>query len=104
MRYRTIEVHPLGGALGAEVFGADLSQDLDNETFADIHQALLDHLVIFFRDQQLTPERQLAFARRFGSLNIHRYVKGMDAHLELMLIVKERHETKRATIDGDRSF
>ena len=56
MSYKTIDVKPVSGALGAEVEGVDLSADLDNETFDDIHQAFLDHQVIFFRDQHLTPE------------------------------------------------
>jgi len=89
MSYKSIEVRRLAGALGAEVFGADLSADLDNETFDDIHQAYLDHQVIFFRDQDLTPEAQMRFGRRFGSLNIHPYVKGMADHPACMEIIKE---------------
>jgi len=89
MSYKTIDVKPVSGALGAEIFGADLGADLDNETFDDIHQAFLDHQVIFFRDQNLTPEKHKEFGRRFGSLNIHPYVKGMDGHPEIMEIIKE---------------
>lgn len=92
MSYKTIDVKPVAGALGAEIEGADLSADLDNETFDDIHQAFLDHQVIFFRDQHLTPEIHKAFGRRFGTLNIHPYVKGMDGHPEIMEIVKEPGE------------
>ncbi len=87
--YKTIEVKPIAGALGAEIEGADLSADLSNEQFDDIHQAFLDHLVIFFRDQKLTPEKHKEFGRRFGTLNIHPYVKGMEGHPEIMRIVKE---------------
>ena len=53
--YKHIEVHPIAGALGAEVHGVDLSKPLEEETFEEINQAFLDHLVIFFRDQDLTP-------------------------------------------------
>jgi len=92
MTYKNIAVKPVSGALGAEIEGVDLSADLDNETFDDIHQAFLDHQVIFFRDQSLSPEKQIGFGRRFGSLNVHPYVKGMDAHPEAMEIIKEPEE------------
>ncbi len=84
MGYKSIEVRKLAGALGAEILGPDLSADLDNETFDDIHQAFVDHQVIFFRDQNLSPEAHKGFGRRFGRLNIHPYVKGMDGHPEIM--------------------
>ncbi|MDX5365689.1 MAG: TauD/TfdA family dioxygenase, partial [Alphaproteobacteria bacterium] len=89
MGYKTITVKPISGALGAEIEGVDLSKELSNETFDDIHQAFLDHVVIFFRDQHLTHDQHKAFGRRFGTLNIHPYVKGMDGHPEIMQIVKE---------------
>ncbi|MEN9589563.1 MAG: (R)-phenoxypropionate/alpha-ketoglutarate-dioxygenase, partial [Pseudomonadota bacterium] len=49
--YKKIKVQPLAGALGAEVFGIDLSAELDPATFAEVRQAHLEHLVIFFREQ-----------------------------------------------------
>src|SRR3982751_4515717 len=84
-----LNVRRLAGALGAEVSGVDLSQDLPDETIAAIRQALIDHQVIFFRDQALSPERQVAFGRRFGPLNIHPYVAGMAGHPEVMEVIKE---------------
>ncbi|MDE1173323.1 MAG: TauD/TfdA family dioxygenase [Parvibaculaceae bacterium] len=89
MAARRIEVKPISGALGAEIENVDLSRDLDNETFSDIHQAFLDHQVIFFRDQTMTPDQHKAFARRFGSLNVHPYVQGLEGHPEIIEIVKE---------------
>lgn len=89
MGYKSIDIVRSAGALGAEIQGVDLSRHLDNETFDDIHQAFLDHQVIFFRDQNLTPEQHKAFGRRFGPLNIHPYVAGMDDHPEIMEIIKE---------------
>ena len=65
--YTRITVVPLAGALGAEIFGVDIT-DVDQETYVEIHQAFLDHSVIFFRDQDLTPEAQMAFGRLFGPL------------------------------------
>ncbi len=84
-----IDVRRVAGALGAEIGGVDLSQPLADETIAAIRKALVEHQVIFFRDQTLTPEQQLAFGRRFGPLNIHPYVKGMAEHPEVMEIIKE---------------
>lgn len=88
-----IEVKPISGALGAEIAGVDLSDDLSNEAFDAVHQAFLDHHVIFFRGQNsLTPEAHKAFGRRFGTLNVHPYVKGMADHPEIMEIIKEPEE------------
>lgn len=89
---RRIEVQPIAGALGAEISGVDLSEPLDDATFAEIHRAFLDHLVIFFRDQNLTPAQQKAFGLRFGSLNVHPYVKPLEGHPEVMKIVKEKED------------
>jgi len=79
----------VAGALGAEISGVDLSRELPDETIAAIRQALVQHQVIFFRDQDLTPAQQVAFGARFGPLNVHPYVAGMAAHPEVMEIVKE---------------
>ena len=64
------EIKPISGVCGAEISGVDLSKPLGNAKFAAVHQALLDHQVIFFRDQDLTPEQQVEFSRRFGELRI----------------------------------
>jgi taurine dioxygenase len=85
----TLKIRRVAGALGAENTGVDLSQELPDATIAAIRQALLEHQVIFFRDQALTPERQVAFGRRFGPLNIHPYVSGMADHPEVMEVIKE---------------
>jgi taurine dioxygenase len=84
-----IHVRRVAGALGAEISGVDLAGDLSDETIAAIRRALVEHQVIFFRDQALSPERQVAFGRRFGPLNVHPYVEGMAGHPEVMEIVKE---------------
>jgi alpha-ketoglutarate-dependent taurine dioxygenase len=68
--YAHIEVRPVSGALGAEVFGVDLSKLLENAVCDEIRRAFLEHAAIFFRDQQLSPEAQLALARRFGKPDI----------------------------------
>lgn len=90
--YDRIEVKPIAGALGAEIHGVDLARDLDNETFSEVHRALLDHCVIFFRDQEMTPDQHKAFARRFGPLDVHEFVEGLPGHPEIIEIVKEADE------------
>ena len=84
-----LDVRRVAGALGAEIAGVDLAQDLADETVRQIRQAFVEHQVIFFRDQALTPEQQTAFGARFGPLNIHPYVAGMADHPEVMEIIKE---------------
>lgn len=86
--YRHFEVHRVAGALGAELEGVDLSRDLDDDVMGEIRQALLDHLVIFFRDQRLTPEQQLTFARRWGEIHLHPYMQGLEDHPEILEIRK----------------
>ena len=71
VNYRTIQVDPLTPTIGAEIAGVDLSQPLSELQFDEIHTALMRHLVIFFRDQQITIEQHKAFGRRFGELDIH---------------------------------
>ncbi len=90
--YNRIEVRPLAGALGAEVDGVDLNT-LDDETFAELYQAWLEHLVIFLRDQNITPERQIAFAKRFGDIHLHPFMKSMDDYPEILEIIKEEGDT-----------
>jgi taurine dioxygenase len=66
-----MKITPLSNALGAEVRGIDLGAQLDDATFATIHRAFLDHCLLVFRDQHLTPEQHIAFSRRFGPLTEH---------------------------------
>lgn len=93
MTLTTLQVSPIAGALGAEIHGVSLAEELSDETIAEIRQALLDHLVIFFRDQDLTPERQIAFAQRFGTLEEHDFVKGMPDYPKIIRVVREADET-----------
>src|SRR5438105_1244741 len=86
---QTLNIRRVAGALGAEITGVDLSKPLADETIAAIRSAFVEHQVVFFRDQELTPEQQAAFGARFGPLNIHPYVAGMPGHPEVMEIIKE---------------
>jgi len=87
--YRRLDVRPLAGSLGAELLNVNLAQ-LDDEEFEEIHRALLDYSVIFFRDQSLTPEEHKAFGRRFGTLNIHPTYEPLPGHDEILAVVKEK--------------
>ncbi|MGH6999248.1 MAG: TauD/TfdA dioxygenase family protein, partial [Phenylobacterium sp.] len=84
-----LTIRKVAGALGAEISGVDLSADLPDAVIEEIRAAFVRHQVVFFRGQNLTPQAQLAFGRRFGPLNIHPYVAGMPGHPEVMEIIKE---------------
>ena len=92
MRNTEFEIKPMAGAIGAELLGIDLGTDLSEATVRAIRQALLDHLVIFFRDQELPPERFLALARRFGTPVEYPFVKGIDGFPEIIAVAKLEHE------------
>ncbi len=68
MSYSRIDVKPVAGAIGAEIFGVDVSRPIDDATLAEIHRAHLEYMVIFFRDQDITDEQLAAFGSRFGQL------------------------------------
>jgi taurine dioxygenase len=94
MRNSRIEVRPIAGAIGAEIHNVDVSADLDEGTVGDIRQALLDHCVIFFRDQKLDVARHKAFTRRFGEIFIHPNYKGTQADPEIIVITREPGDKK----------
>ena len=73
MRNSPIEIEKLSPAVGAEIRGVDLARPMAPATFAEIRRAFHEHGVIFFRDQRLTPEQHIAFARRFGEINVNRF-------------------------------
>ncbi len=93
MSYETITVEPIAGALGAVIRGADLSQPLGQQRFAEIHDAFLKHLVIFLEDQELTPDQLLAFARRFGPIVNYPFVQDMDGHPGITEVIKTETDT-----------
>ena len=90
--YKHIEVRPIAGALGAEIHGIDMARDLDGEVVSEVRQAFLDHLVIFLRDQNVTPQRQLAFARKFGEPMEYPQLKGLPECPLVTPVVKLEHE------------
>jgi len=87
MAYVSIQVDKLTPHAGAEIRGVDLSQPLDERTFKEIHDALIDCGVIFFRDQRLTPDQQKAFGRLFGELHMHPAApRELAEHPEILVI------------------
>ncbi len=90
--FRHIEVQPIAGALGAELHGIDLARDLDDDVVAEIRQAWLDHLVVFFRGQTLTPAQQVAFARRLGEPMEYPQLRGLPEEPLITPVMKLEHE------------
>src|SRR5690242_8869509 len=95
-----------GTALGAEILGVDLSRELDIATVTHIKTLLLKHLVLVFRNQDITPEQQANFARRFGSLQRHDYVQGLPGQPDVIEIRKEPHHVQNfgGTWHSDNSY
>lgn len=87
-----LEVRRIAGALGGEIHGVDLSRPLSQDSVAEIRQALLDYLVIFFRGQDLTPAQFLAFARSMGRPVEYPFVKGIPDYPEIIQVMKLEHE------------
>ena len=87
-----LEVTPISGALGAELAGVDLRDTLDDATAAEIRQALLDHLVIFFSAQELTPTLLLSFARRLGEPLAYPQLQGLPEEPLVTAVTKLEHE------------
>jgi taurine dioxygenase len=88
-----LTVRPLAGSIGAEIAGVDLSQDLADEVVAALRSAWLDHGVVVLRDQELPPERFLAFARRIGEVARYPFVPGIDGFPDIIAVTKLPHET-----------
>jgi taurine dioxygenase len=84
-QYNRIRVAPLTGALGAEVSGVQL-RDLDDETFAELHDAWLEHKVVFFRDQELTRDEHVAYGSRWGSLEQHPFTPNEADHPQIVVL------------------
>ena len=89
-----MEIELISGALGAEVKGIDL-KDSSIENWNVINDLLLEHKVLFFRNQNITSEEQLNLARKFGPLERHIYVKGREKYPEILRIIKEPDEKQQ---------
>lgn len=90
--FQRIDVHPISAALGAEIGGVDLTS-LDDATLAEIRVAYSQYSVIFFRDQDMTPDQHIAFAERWGTINVNRFFKPLDSHPNIAQVIKEPDQT-----------
>jgi taurine dioxygenase len=99
MPYETIQVKPYTVAIGAEIAGVDLSKPLGNQQFQEVHDALMAHQVLFFRDQHLTLDQHKAFGRLFGELAIHPNSPGPEGHPEILPIHADANSKR---IAGER--
>jgi taurine dioxygenase len=85
MSSKHFDISPVAGRIGAEIIGIDLTTDLDNDIIREIRQTLVDYKVIFFRQQQIDSQQQVAFARRFGELTTaHPTVPSLPGHPEIL--------------------
>lgn len=92
MEYRHISVTPVAGALGAEIGSVDLGRELPDAVMAEIRHAWLQHLVLFFRDQQLSADQYLAFARRIAEPVEYPMLRGLDGYPLIVPVIKLPHE------------
>ncbi|MFE3227927.1 TauD/TfdA dioxygenase family protein [Nocardia sp. NPDC059228] len=74
LRWQSFDARPVGATLGAEISGVDLTREQPDAVIAEVRQALHEYKVLFFRDQPLTPQQHVAFARRFGELEVHPFI------------------------------
>ena len=87
--YKSIGVNPISGALGAIITGVELKNPIQERVFSEIYKAFLEYKVIFFNDQELNPETQLRFGRKFGKPIIYPFVKGLKDFPEITPILKK---------------
>ncbi|MEO8557767.1 MAG: TauD/TfdA family dioxygenase [Rhodospirillales bacterium] len=91
--HNSIEIRPLAPAIGAEITGVDLELGVDDQTFAVIHRAFIDHQVIFFRDQRLSSEQHRNLAIRFGKPAFSRKLKMYDGYEDVSLLENDGSKT-----------
>jgi taurine dioxygenase len=88
LRWEHFDARMLAATVGAELSGVDLTTELAEPVIDEIRAALHDYKVIFFRDQPLTPAQHVAFARRFGELEVHPFITPNAEHRELVRFEK----------------
>lgn len=88
LRWNHFDARRLGATIGAEISGVDLTRDLPDEIIADVRRALGEYKVLFFRNQPLTAAQHVAFARRFGELEIHPFIPSNTGQPELVRFEK----------------
>lgn len=90
--YQTMDVRPLGGAIGAEIHGIDLRDFRNEKMWAELRRAYLEFHVIAVVGQTLSPDDQMSVGRFFGEPCFYPFAKGMESHPHMTRIIKEPHE------------
>ncbi len=85
-----LEVHPLTPSVGAEVAGIDLAEHLSDGTVVWLSEQLVEHKVLFFREQAISVEQHIAFARRFGELEVHPFSPRHPDHPDVLVLHNDR--------------
>tara|TARA_B100002003_G_C13986933_1_gene477050 strand:- start:13 stop:858 length:846 start_codon:yes stop_codon:yes gene_type:complete len=106
MDYKEIEVTPQSAALGAVISGVDLSKEPSKHAMAELEDAFGRYSVIFFRDQNLTPQQHIALAERWGAINVNRFFKPLDGYPQIAQVIKEADQKENigGTWHTDHSY
>ena len=88
-----IEVAPVSGGVGVEVHNVDIKSGIDAGTFDELRAAFVEHGLIFLRDQDITPDEHIAFAERWGQININRFFPRLDGYDQIATVTKEPDQT-----------
>ena len=88
-----IEVVPVSGGVGVEVHNVDIKSGIDAGTFDELRAAFVEHGLIFLRDQDITPDEHIAFAERWGEININRFFPRLDGYDQIATVTKEPDQT-----------
>jgi taurine dioxygenase len=99
MSTERFQVRRLTGGCGAELLDVDLSRELDTVQWETIRNAFHEHGVIFFREQTITPDQHLAFARRWGGIDINRFIQPVADYPEIAIVNKA--EFDKTNVGGD---
>ena len=94
MTYDNIRVTPLATFVGAEISGIDLATSPGEVQVAEARRAFGDYGVVFFRDQQLTPEQHIAFAQCFGEIDVNRFFAAVPAYPMIAEVRKEPEQRR----------
>jgi taurine dioxygenase len=89
LSYADFDLTPLSPTIGAEVRGVDLGKDLSDDLIKQVHDALVDFKVLFFKDQQIDVTQQAAFAARFGELETHPFLPSNTEHAHVIHFAKD---------------
>ncbi len=92
VKFETITATPLSPVLGAEIGGVNIATGVDDKQLTEIKQAFSDYGVIFFRDQDITPDQHIEFAERWGQINVNRFFQAVETHPQIAEVRKESNQ------------